>query len=75
MTARAVLRRAVPTAVATAAVVALLANVRSRPPVIAPPRITPPEPEVRRVSTRPATASGPARTGTGEIVTTPFSVI
>jgi uncharacterized protein with FMN-binding domain len=71
----AVLRRAVPTAVATAAVVALLANVRSRPPVIPPPKITPPEPEVRRVSTRPATATGPVRTGTGRIVTTPFSVI
>jgi uncharacterized protein with FMN-binding domain len=75
MTPRAVLRRAVPTAVATAAVVALLANVRSRPPVIPAPRVAPPEPEVRRVSTRPATASGPVRTGTGEIVTTPFSVI
>jgi uncharacterized protein with FMN-binding domain len=71
----AVLRRAVPTAVATAAVVALLANVRSRPPVIPPPKITPPEPEVRRVSTRPPTATGPVRTGTGRIVTTPFSVI
>jgi uncharacterized protein with FMN-binding domain len=75
MTARAVLRRAVPTAVATAAVVALLANVRSRPPVIPPPRIAPPEPEVRRVSTRPPAVPGPVRTGTGQIVTTPFSVI
>ena len=75
MTGRTVARRAVPAALATAAVVALLANVRSRPPVIPPPRVTPPEPEVRRVSTRPATASGPARTGTGRIVTTPFSVI
>jgi uncharacterized protein with FMN-binding domain len=75
MTARVLARRAVPAAVATAAVVALLANVRSRPPVIRPPRVTPPEPEVRRVSTRPATASGPVRTGTGRIVTTPFSVI
>jgi uncharacterized protein with FMN-binding domain len=75
VTARAVVRRAVPAAVATGAVVALLANVRSRPPVIPPPRVTPPEPEVRRVSTRPATASGPVRTGTGRIVTTPFSVI
>ena len=75
MTGRVLARRAVPAALATAAVVALLANVRSRPPVIPPPRVTPPEPEVRRVSTRPATASGPARTGTGRIVTTPFSVI
>jgi uncharacterized protein with FMN-binding domain len=75
VTARAVVRRAVPAAVATGAVVALLANVRSRPPVIPPPRVTPPEPEVRRISTRPATASGSVRTGTGRIVTTPFSVI
>ena len=71
----AVLRRAVPTVAATAAVVALLANVRSRPPVIPPPKIAPPEPEVRRVSTRPATVSGPVRTGTGQLVTTPFSII
>jgi len=70
-----VARRAISTAVAVAAVVALLANVRSRPPVIPPPRIAPPEPEVRRVSTRPPTVSGPVRTGTGRIVTTPFSVI
>jgi uncharacterized protein with FMN-binding domain len=68
-------RRAVSTAVAVAAVVVLLANVRSRPPVIPPPRIAPPEPEVRRVSARPATVSGSVRTGTGRIVTTPFSVI
>jgi uncharacterized protein with FMN-binding domain len=72
---RAVLRRTVPAAVATAAVVAVLANVRSRPPVIAAPHVAPDEPEVRRVSTRPATVSGPVRTGTGQIVTTPFSVI
>jgi uncharacterized protein with FMN-binding domain len=71
----AVVRRGLPTVAATAAVVALLANVRSRPPVIPPPRITPPEPEVPRVSTRPAPATGPVRTGTGRIVTTPFSVI
>jgi uncharacterized protein with FMN-binding domain len=75
VTARAVVRRAVPAAVATGAVVALLANVRSRPPVIPPPRVASLEPEVRRVSTRPATASGPVLTGTGRIVTTPFSVI
>ncbi len=68
-------RRAVSTTVAIGAVVALLANVRSRPPVIPPPSVTPPEPEVRRVSTRPATASGPVRAATGQIVTTPFSVI
>jgi uncharacterized protein with FMN-binding domain len=71
----AVLRRGLPTAVATASVVALLANVRSRPPVIPPPKIAPPEPEVPRVSTRPASVPGPVRTGAGRIVTTPFSVI
>jgi uncharacterized protein with FMN-binding domain len=70
-----VARRAASTAVAVGAVVALLANVRSRPPVIPPPRIAPPEPEVRRVSARMATTAGPVRTGTGRIVTTPFSVI
>jgi uncharacterized protein with FMN-binding domain len=75
VSARVVLRRALPAAFATAAVVVLLANVRSRPPAIPAPRVSPPEPEVRRVSTRPATVSGPVRTGTGQIITTPFSVI
>jgi uncharacterized protein with FMN-binding domain len=70
-----VVRRAVLIAVATAGVVVLLANVKSRPPVIPPPRVPPPEPEVRRVSARMATTAGPVRTGTGRIVTTPFSVI
>ena len=63
----AVVRRAVPAALATAAVVALLANVRARPP--RSPRPTPrslrcrrptrAEAEVRRVSSRPPTAEGP----------------
>ena len=75
MTGRVLARRAVPAALATAAVVALLANVRSRPPVIPAPRVTPPEPEVRRVSTKRAAATGPVRTATGQTVTTPFSVI
>jgi uncharacterized protein with FMN-binding domain len=75
VTGRAAARRGLAAVAATAAVVALLANVRSRPPVIPPPRIAPPEPEVRRVSTRPATANGPVRTAAGRIVTTPFSVI
>jgi len=70
-----VLRRVALAAVATAGVVVLLANVKSRPPVIAPPRVPPPEPEVRRVSARMATSAGPVRTGAGRIVTTPFSVI
>ncbi len=75
-----VLRRAMPLALATAAVVALLANVRGRPPDIKaqrppPPRVTPGEPAVRRVSSRRPTVNGPKRTATGRIVTTPFSVI
>jgi uncharacterized protein with FMN-binding domain len=80
---RVVARRAVPAAVATAAVVALLANVRARPPSIASPagagRQAPPisaevEPEVRRVSSRPAKKKGPVRSAT-ETATTPFSII
>jgi uncharacterized protein with FMN-binding domain len=76
------MRRAVPAAVATAAVVALLANVRARPPAIAAPDDTtaPPPPiattkaEVRRVSSRRPTRKGPVRTAT-ETATTPFSII
>jgi uncharacterized protein with FMN-binding domain len=77
-----VLRRVVPAAAATAAVVALLASVRGRPPAIAPgahvpppPKITPGQPVVRRVSSRKPTVEGPKRTATGRIFTTPFSVI
>jgi uncharacterized protein with FMN-binding domain len=69
------MRRAVPAAVATAAVVALLANIRSRPPDLAPKRVVSNVPEPRRVSLRRATVPGPVRTGTGPIITTPFSVI
>jgi uncharacterized protein with FMN-binding domain len=69
------LRRAVPAAVATAAVVALLANVRGRPPDLAAKRVVSDVPEPRRVSVRRATVGGPVRTGTGRIITTPFSVI
>ena len=84
MSTRAVVRRAVPAAVATAAVVALLANVRARPPAIAvpdgagrppPPRVTTGPAAVRRVSSKRPTSTGPARTATGQTVTTPFSVI
>jgi uncharacterized protein with FMN-binding domain len=80
---RVVARRAVPAVVATAAVVALLANVRSRPPSIAAPAVggrqPPPisatvEPEVRRVSSRRPTRKGPVRSAT-ETATTPFSII
>jgi uncharacterized protein with FMN-binding domain len=70
-----VLRRAVPAAVATAAVVALLANVRSRPPDLSAKPVVSDVPEPRRVSARPARVAGPVRTGTGQIITTPFSVI
>jgi len=70
-----VVRRVALTVLATAGVVVLLANVRSRPPVLAPPRVPPPEPEVRRVSARMATTAGPVRTGTSPVYTTPFSVI
>ncbi|HKE78646.1 MAG TPA: FMN-binding protein [Solirubrobacteraceae bacterium] len=69
------LRRAVPAAVATAAVVALLANVRSRPPDLSAKPVVSDVPEPRRVSARPATVAGRVRTGTGQIITTPFSVI
>jgi uncharacterized protein with FMN-binding domain len=80
---RLVLRRAVPAAVATAAVVALLANVRARPPAISAPagaeRRPPPisaevEPQVRRVSSKRPTKRGPVRSAT-ETATTPFSII
>ena len=83
MNGRLVARRAVPAAVATAAVVALLANVRARPPSIAAPSVTgrqpPPtgataEPAVRRVSSRRPTRKGPVRSAT-ETATTPFSII
>ena len=80
---RSVARRAVPVAVATAAVVGLLANVRARPPAIAPPgdATQPPpigvaaaEPEVRRVSSKRPSRPGKVRTAT-ETATTPFSII
>jgi uncharacterized protein with FMN-binding domain len=79
---RAVVRRAVPAAVATAAVVALLTNVRARPPAISPPgdaaQPPPPsvavEPAVRRVSSKRPTKKGKVRTAT-DTATTPFSII
>ena len=83
MNGRLAARRAVPAAVATAAVVALLANVRARPPSLAAPsgagRQPPPisadiEPQVRRVSSRRPTRKGPVRSAT-ETATTPFSII
>jgi uncharacterized protein with FMN-binding domain len=82
VTARIVLRRALPAVAATGVVIALLANVRERPRVAAVPDGAPPPlvtetatPTVRRVSARRPTVPGPARTATGQTVTTPFSVI
>jgi uncharacterized protein with FMN-binding domain len=80
--ARARVRRGIPAAVATAAVVALLANVRARPPAIPatdaaaprPPQVGTGEAEARRVSSRRPTRKGPVRTAT-ETATTPFSII
>ena len=83
MSGRALARRAVPAVAATAAVVALLANVRARPPAIpapadagqppSPPTATV-EPDVRRVSSRRPTKRGPVRSAT-DTSTTPFSII
>jgi uncharacterized protein with FMN-binding domain len=79
---RAILRRAVPVAVAGAGVVAVLANVRARPPVLTVPHGAPAPREpvataqraVRRVSSKRPTSKGPTRTAT-ETATTPFSII
>jgi uncharacterized protein with FMN-binding domain len=76
-----VLRRAVPAVVATAAVVALLASVRARPPAIAvsrqapPPQIAPEQPQRPMVSSREPTVKGRVRSANSEIFTTPFSII
>jgi uncharacterized protein with FMN-binding domain len=77
VSARRLVRRAAPAVVATGAVVALLANVRTRPHALAPPppRVADAAPEVRRVSSKRPTRSGPTRTATSPIMTTPFSVI
>jgi uncharacterized protein with FMN-binding domain len=77
-----VARRAVPAAIATIAVVALLAGVRGRPPALAvsqkappPPLVTPSQPEVRRVSSIEPTSKGRTRSANSAIFTTPFSII
>jgi uncharacterized protein with FMN-binding domain len=78
VTARTVVRRAVPAVVATAAVAALLANVRPRPrdTVARAPAVQADAPQVvRGVSTRRPTSDGPVRTATGEPGTTPFSYV
>jgi uncharacterized protein with FMN-binding domain len=78
-------RRAVPVVAATAAVAALLAGVRSRPPArplsdaAAPPSAPPatiaaPAEPQRRVSSKRPRRRGPVRTGESTS-TTPFSVI
>ena len=81
MSARGVVRRAVPAVVATAAVAALLANVRARPRDVAGPAAAAPAQAdaaplvISGVSTKRATSEGPTRTATGEPGTTPFSYV
>jgi uncharacterized protein with FMN-binding domain len=81
MTARALARRAVPAALATAAVVALLAAVRPRPPALPvadrpPPLEAGPSTKViRGVSTRRPRRRGRVRSGLSTPFTTPFSFI
>jgi uncharacterized protein with FMN-binding domain len=77
-----VLRRALPAVLATAAVVALLASVRARPPAIAvsqqappPPQIAPQQPQRPMVSSRKPTVKGRVRSSNSETFTTPFSII
>jgi uncharacterized protein with FMN-binding domain len=81
VTARDAVRRAIPAVVATAAVAALLANVRPRPRV--PEQASRPAPAqadaaplvVRGVSSRRPTSKGPTRSATGEPGITPFSYV
>ena len=78
MTARAFARRAVPAALATAAVVALLQSVRARPaalPVKRPPVLDagPTTKVIRGVSSRPPHRPGRVRSALSEPFTTPFS--
>jgi uncharacterized protein with FMN-binding domain len=81
MTARALARRAVPAALATAAVVALLHAVRPRPPALPvadrPPPLQagPTTKVVRGSSSRRPRRPGRVRTGLGTPFTTPFSFI
>jgi uncharacterized protein with FMN-binding domain len=79
VTPRSIVRRAVPAVVATAAVAALLANVRPRPRDTAAPAPATQAGSaplvVRGVSTKRPTSDGPVRTATGEPGTTPFSYV
>jgi hypothetical protein len=78
VTARALARRAVPAALATAGVVALLHSVRARPPAL-PVKRPPPLAAgatttiIHGVSSRPARRKGPVRSALSEPFTTPFS--
>jgi uncharacterized protein with FMN-binding domain len=78
VTARAFARRAVPAALATAAVVALLQSVRARPPALParrPPVLQagPTTKSVHGVSSKPARRKGRVRSALSEPFTTPFS--
>jgi hypothetical protein len=78
VTARALARRAAPAAVATAGVVALLQNVRARPPALPaqrPPVLQagPTTKAIHGVSSRPARRKGRVRSALSEPFTTPFS--
>jgi uncharacterized protein with FMN-binding domain len=72
------LRRALPVAVAVAAVAALLASVRPRPRPVAPPArpvlaAGPQSAVVHGVSEKKPRRPGKVRTATGDIAVTPFS--
>jgi FMN-binding domain len=78
VTARSLARRAVPAAVATAGVVALLQSVRARPPALPvrrPPVLQagPTTKAIHGVSSRPARRKGRVRSALSEPFTTPFS--
>jgi uncharacterized protein with FMN-binding domain len=78
VTARAFARRAVPAALATAAVVALLSSVRARPaplPARRPPVLQagPTTKAIHGVSSKPARRKGRVRSALSEPFTTPFS--
>jgi uncharacterized protein with FMN-binding domain len=78
VSARTAARRALPVAVAAAAVGALLANVRPRPRPTAPPvrpALAAPADTaiVHGVSTKRPSRAGPVRTATGDVAVTPFS--
>jgi hypothetical protein len=78
VTAPSLARRAIPVAIATAAVVALLHSVRARPPALPvkrPPALEagPTTKIIHGVSSRPARRKGRVRSALSEPFTTPFS--